>query len=214
MNGGPSFIGVRWDDGDFHPMSVHVNGLGRVMSSPGRKNPFNATKPPEWETMSKKLRKAWNRKHWRPEQWKCDLALKKEATRQKHRGERAGKGLLTLAEKMAKSNPSRDLGDMLDRDPTVRELLKYDRLAEAYKRASSSSRMRILSKLSDAAERGRTIRRANPKRDGSPTRGERKARASRERRKFTGLSSRDRARIEREETASGYSINPRRRRRR
>lgn len=215
----------------------------------GRRNPFNATKPAEWATMSKKLRKSWNRKHWRPEQWKCDLALTKEATRLKHRGEHAGKGLLTLAEKMARSNPSRDLGDMLDRDPTVRELLKYDRLAEAYKRASTSSRMRILTKLSAAAEHGRTVRRSNPLHKGRSRRviGEnirelmhtgrpqkqaiaialstarrsnpgrpkrRRARIARERRKFTGLSSRDRARIEREETASGYSINPRRRRRR
>lgn len=41
--------------------------------------------------MSKSLRKAWNRRHWRPEQWKCDLALKKEATRLRHRKERAEK---------------------------------------------------------------------------------------------------------------------------
>lgn len=177
------------------------------------RNPFNATQPAEWATMSKKLRKAWNRKHWRPEQWKCDLALKKEATRMKHRGERSGKGVLTLAERLAKTNPSHDLGEMIDRDPTVRELLKYDGLASAYKRASSSDRMRILEKLSDVSERARTIRRTNPKRDGSPTRGERKARSGRERRKYTTLSARERARIEREETASGYSINPRRRRR-
>lgn len=55
------------------------------------RNPFNATKPAEWATMSKKLRKAWNRRHWRPEQWKADLALKKEATRLRHRKERAEK---------------------------------------------------------------------------------------------------------------------------
>ncbi len=104
-------------------------------------------------------------------------------------------------------NPSNDLGEMIDRDPTVRELLKYDNLASAYKRSTPSRRMRILEKLAQVAERGRTIRRANP---GRPKR--RKARIKRERRKLTW--SPDRARIEREETASGYSINPRRRARR
>jgi hypothetical protein len=52
-------------------------------------NPFNATRPAEWATMSKSHRKAWNRRHWRSEQWKADLALKKEATRLRHRHERA-----------------------------------------------------------------------------------------------------------------------------
>ncbi len=167
------------------------------------RNPFNATKPPEWATMSKKLRKSWNRKHWRPDQYLCDLALKKEATRMKHREERAGKGLLTLAEKMAKSNPSRELGEMIDRDPTVRELLRYEGLAQAYKRGTPSHRMRIIEKLSDVAERARSIRRANP---GRPKR--RKERIARERRKYSSLSARDRARIEREETASGFAVNP------
>jgi hypothetical protein len=64
---------------------------GRYLERGRHRNPFNATKPAEWATMSKSLRKAWNRRHWRPEQWKADLALKKEATRLRHRAEKAGR---------------------------------------------------------------------------------------------------------------------------
>ena len=73
-----------------------------------RRNPFNATKPAEWDSMSKAARKRWNRTHWRPDQWKCDLALKKEATRQANRSKWAGRGLVGLAERLVeRSNPGK-----------------------------------------------------------------------------------------------------------
>jgi hypothetical protein len=84
-----------------------------------RKNPFNATKPAEWATMSKSLRKAWNRRHWRSEQWKADLALKKEATRLRHRqekgdrwSERVAGGIESLVE-IVRGNPRWRRGGML-----------------------------------------------------------------------------------------------------
>jgi hypothetical protein len=165
------------------------------------RNPFNATKPAEWATMSKKLRKAWNRKHWRPEQWKCDLALKREATRQRHRheGSTRGKGLEQLAEKIARQNPPRD---------TVRLLLQHPALARVVERASGSARVKILAKLEQVAERARTIRRSNPKR------GRKKSWAEKVERERRKLAWSDRKRIEREELASGFAVNPRRRRRR
>ncbi len=132
----------------------------------GRKrNPFNATKPAEWATMSKKLRKSWNRKHWRPDQYLCDLALKKEATRLQHRAERSGKGLLTLAEKMAKrSNPRRNPPPSTT--AIVRRLLQEPALARAYARAPSGRRAAIRAKLESVAQRAITIRRHNPLRSG------------------------------------------------
>ncbi len=76
--------------------------------SQARRNPFNATKPAEWATMSKALRKSWNRKHWRPEQYKCDLALKREKTRLARRAASSGRGIMDLAERMAeRTNPPR-----------------------------------------------------------------------------------------------------------
>lgn len=74
-----------------------------------RRNPFNATKPAEWASMSKKARKRWNRTHWRPDQWKCDLALKKEATRMANRSARSSRGgIVALAERMVeRSNPGK-----------------------------------------------------------------------------------------------------------
>jgi glycogen debranching enzyme len=124
-------------------------------------NPFNATKPAEWATMSKKLRKSWNRKHWRPDQYLCDLALKKEATRLQHRAERSGKGLLTLAEKVAKrSNPPSAAA-------IVQHLLQEPGLARAYARAPSGRRAAIRAKLESVAHRAMIIRRGqNPLRKG------------------------------------------------
>ena len=90
--------------------------------SGSRSNPFNATKPAEWATMSKKLRKSWNRRHWRPDQWKCDLALKKEATRLANRSTRAGRGLLALAERMVEPEDATNPGP--SRTVLRRELVK------------------------------------------------------------------------------------------
>ncbi len=167
------------------------------------RNPFNATKPAEWATMSKKLRKAWNRRHWRPEQWKCDLAIKKEQTRLQHRREGAtrGAGLEGLAEKIAearaRSNPPYREVDI---PRIVRELLLEPALARAYHRASPVKRMQIVDALEAAAHQGALAKR-NPRRK---TR--RRHAIRRERRKLTW--SPDRARIEREEMASGFAVNP------
>lgn len=81
--------------------------------SRARQNPFNATRPAEWNTMSKSLRKAWNRRHWRAEQWKVDLALKKEATRLAHRKEKGARwselaaGAFETAVDVVRGNPRR-----------------------------------------------------------------------------------------------------------
>ncbi len=199
---GQDTVDVELDQGGTDMFFKHE--IKPMSSRRGRRNPFNATKPAEWATMSKSLRKSWNRKHWRPEQYKCDLALKKEATRMARRAERSGSGLLTLAERMAKAtNPmtEHELARRIDSDPTVRELLRYEGLSSAYKRASPSQRVRIFEKLSTAAEHGRSVRRTNP---GRPKR--RRARIERERRKLAW--SPDRRRIEREETARGFAVNP------
>ncbi len=171
-----------------------------------RRNPFNATKPAEWATMSKALRKSWNRKHWRPEQYKCDLALKREKTRLARRAASSGRGIMDLAERMAeRTNPPRD---------TVRMLLQHPPLARAYDRASASRRLKIVQKLEEVAERARSVRRHNPGHRSSRTARARakanwyqsRTRTERERRKLAW--SPDRARIEREETASGFAVNP------
>lgn len=75
-----------------------------------RRNPWNQPKPAEWATMSKKLRRAWNRAHWRPHDYMVEVPLKRYATRkanQKDGG--AGRGMLKLAAKIermrAQTNP-------------------------------------------------------------------------------------------------------------
>lgn len=263
-----------------------------------RRNPFNATKPAEWATMSKKARKRWNRQHWRPEQWKCDLALKREATRianRKARAERGG-GLEDLAAKIRaaaaeddgeeRSNPRYDgsptraeekaarreawrtrergrhlsdaeweaemrkhggepdwLMNMDDeagtpeqqeamwkrayeraqakarRNPPmqhrelVRALLEYPSLARALERASPTRRIRIVRRLEEVAQKAHSIRRGDVCRN--PRRRSRwKAKVRREKRRWSTLSSDDRRRIEREELAEGFAVNPRRRGRR
>lgn len=169
------------------------------------RNPFNATKPAEWATMSPKLRKAWNRKHWRPEQWKCDLALKREATRVRHRqeGSTRGAGMEQLAERIARQNPP------MQHREVIRTLLQYPALARVYSRSSASKRIALVRRLEQVAEQARTVRRSsmNPRRGKKATW---KTRVERERRK---LAWSDRKRIEREELASGFAVNPRRRRR-
>lgn len=194
-----------------------------------RSNPWNQPKPAEWDTMSKKLRKAWNRTHWRPHEYMVEVPLKRYATRkanQKDGG--AGRGMLKLAAKIErmreKTNPYHGGHRLLDRAQADDEALRTAEQANArVSRAFADAVRTAAGRISDAqrcllAELKRTDALCEVARERvhGPRRNPRKprtaeGRADRAERKRVRSEL---AKIEREETVRPYRENPKRRTRR
>lgn len=190
-----------------------------------RRNPWNQPKPAEWDTMSKKLRKAWNRAHWRPHEYMVEVPLKRYATRkanQKDGG--AGRGMLKLAAKIermrAQTNPYKGGHRLLDRaqadDDALRAAMSAnDRVARAYDDAVRTAAGRISEvqrHLLAELKRTDALCEVARERVHGPRRNPRKlsadARADRLERKRLKAEA---ARIRREETVRPYRDNPKRR---
>jgi hypothetical protein len=131
------------------------------------RNPFNQPKPAEWATMSKSLRKAWNRKHWRPHDYMVVVPLKRYATRKANqRDGGSGRGMLQLAakiEKLKASNPGRDVERRYNEAVATAER-QISSVTAQFRKADVLERKRLRSERK-RIEREETVRplRSNPR---------------------------------------------------
>lgn len=118
--------------------------------------------------MSKSLRKAWNRKHWRPHDYMVEVPLKRYATRKANqRDGGSGRGMLQLAakiEKLKASNPGRDVERRYHEAVATAEK-RMSSITSRFRAADVQERKRLRGERA-RIEREETVRplRSNPKR--------------------------------------------------